>query len=87
MKTSGEAPGRAAAIDYETKPSSPVRDVLHILHGARSLAPAEAILALQPFLNTMHDQTAGSGRLADASTAGHRERARAKAGSRRRGDR
>jgi len=44
-----------------------VGDVLHILHGARSLPPAEAIEALRPFMNTMRDRVSGTDRLADAS--------------------
>jgi histidine kinase/DNA gyrase B/HSP90-like ATPase len=46
-----------------------IRDVLHVLHGARSLPPAEAIEALRPFMNTMRDRVSGTDRLADASAA------------------
>jgi two-component sensor histidine kinase len=46
-----------------------IRNVLHILHGARSLPPAEAIEALRPFMNTMRDRVSGTDRLADTSAA------------------
>jgi hypothetical protein len=46
-----------------------VNDLLHILHGARSLSPAEAIEALRPFMNTMTNRASGMDRLADASIA------------------
>jgi hypothetical protein len=46
-----------------------VGDVLHILHGARSLPPSEAIEALRPFMNTMRDRISGTDRFADASAA------------------
>jgi hypothetical protein len=46
-----------------------VHDVLHILHGARSLPAAEALEALRPFIHTMRYQVIGSDRLADASVA------------------
>ncbi|WP_213739365.1 hypothetical protein [Bradyrhizobium sp. dw_411] len=45
------------------------RDVLHILHGARSLPSAEAIESLRPFLNTMRDRASGTDRFADVSAA------------------
>jgi hypothetical protein len=44
-----------------------VNSVLHILHGARGLPPAEAVEALRPFLDTMRERTFGSSKLADAS--------------------
>src|ERR1700722_14293439 len=84
MKTSGEAASRAAAIkqaheaigeglranacDRDAQLPQLVCDVLHILHGARSLPPAEAIEALRPFINTMRYRGFGSDGLADAST-------------------
>jgi hypothetical protein len=46
-----------------------INDVLHILHGARSLPAAEAVEALRPFMNTMHDRAAGNDKFSDASTA------------------
>jgi hypothetical protein len=46
-----------------------VSDVLHILHGARSLPSTEAIEALRPFMNTMRDRASGTDRIADASAA------------------
>ncbi len=44
-------------------------DVLHILHGARSLPSAEAVEALRPFVTTMRNRASGNDRLADASAA------------------
>jgi hypothetical protein len=44
-------------------------DLLHILHGARSLPSAEAIGALRPLMNTMRDRACGSDRFADISVA------------------
>ena len=46
-----------------------LRDLLHILHGARSLPSAEAVAALRPLLDTMRGRASGSDRLADASIA------------------
>jgi hypothetical protein len=46
-----------------------VNGVLHILHGARSLSPAEAVEALRPFMNAMGNRVPGFDRLADASAA------------------
>jgi two-component sensor histidine kinase len=46
-----------------------VSDVLHILHGARSLPPADAIEALRPFVDAMHNRGSGIDRFADASAA------------------
>jgi hypothetical protein len=58
-----------SAPDGEMKLRQLVCDALHILHGARSLPAAEALAALQPFMNTMRYQVFGSDRLADASVA------------------
>jgi hypothetical protein len=44
-------------------------DALRILHGARSLPPAEAVAALRPFLESMRKETSKGDRLADASSA------------------
>jgi hypothetical protein len=44
-------------------------EVLHILHGARSLPPAEAAEALQPFLESMQGRQGSADKLADASAA------------------
>jgi hypothetical protein len=41
-------------------------DVLRILHGARSLPPAEAVEALRPFLESVPKKGSGD-KLADAS--------------------
>jgi hypothetical protein len=46
-----------------------INGVLHILHGARSLSPAEAVEALRPFMNTMSNRASGIDKLADASAA------------------
>jgi hypothetical protein len=46
-----------------------IGDVLHLLHGARSLPAAEAIEALRPFMNTMRGRDSGSDRFAAASAA------------------
>jgi hypothetical protein len=54
-----------AMIHGDKKLSS---DALRILHGARSLPPAEAVEQLRPFLKTMHGERSGD-KLADASTA------------------
>jgi hypothetical protein len=42
-------------------------DALRILHGARSLPPAEAVAALRSFLESMRKKTSTGDRLADAS--------------------
>jgi hypothetical protein len=44
-----------------------VRDILHVLNGARGLPSAEAVEALRPFLNTMSSRASGIDVLADAS--------------------
>ena len=44
-----------------------VGDVLHVLHGARSLPSSEAVEALRPFLNTMRGRASGIDVIADAS--------------------
>jgi hypothetical protein len=49
-------------------------ETLRILHGARSLPPAEAAEALKPFLESMSREE--SGKLADASSAAVRKLAR-----------
>jgi hypothetical protein len=43
-------------------------EAVRILHGARSLPPAEAVEALYPFLDSMRHKDSGS-TLAEASTA------------------
>jgi two-component sensor histidine kinase len=58
-----------ASPDHEVQLPLLVNDVLHILHGARSLPPAEAIEALRPFMNTMRNRASGTDRFADASAA------------------
>ena len=42
---------------------------LRILHGARSLPPAQAVAALRPFLEAMRNETSKGDSLADASSA------------------
>jgi hypothetical protein len=44
-------------------------DAVHVLHGARGLPFAEAVEALRPFMNGMHDRVPGSDPLADAAAA------------------
>jgi hypothetical protein len=63
----GEGLRANAALDGGMQLRQLVHDVLHILHGARSLPAVEALEALQPFMNTMRYQVFGSNRLADAS--------------------
>jgi hypothetical protein len=65
----GEGLRANACPDDDAQLPQLVCDVLHILHGARSLPPAEAIEALRPFVNTMRYRTFGNDGLADASTA------------------
>jgi hypothetical protein len=65
----GEGLRANAGPDHEVQLPQLVCDVLHILHGARSLPPAGAIEALRPFLNTMRDRASGTDRFADASAA------------------
>lgn len=65
----GEGLRANACPDQEAQLPQLVCDVLHILHGARSLPSAEAIEALRPFMNTMRYRAFGSDGLADASTA------------------
>ena len=55
--------------DPEVQLPQQINDVLHILHEAQSLPPAEAIEALRPFINTMRNRTFSADRLADASAA------------------
>jgi hypothetical protein len=64
----GEGLRANACPDRDAQLPQLVCDVLHILHGARSLPPAEAIEALRPFINTMRYRGFGSDGLADAST-------------------
>jgi hypothetical protein len=65
----GEGLRANASPDQEEQLPQQVNGVLHILHGARGLPPAEAVKALRPFMNTMHNRTPSSDRLADASAA------------------
>jgi hypothetical protein len=65
----GEALRANARPHGDAQLPQPVNDVLHILHGARSLSSAEAIEALQPFMNMIGNRASGIDRLADASAA------------------
>jgi hypothetical protein len=68
----GEGMRANASPDEEEQLPQQISDVLHvfhILHGARSLPPAEAVAALRPFVNKMRNRPSGSDRLADASAA------------------
>jgi len=44
-------------------------DAFRILHGARSLPPAEAVAALRPFMESMRQENHRGDRLAEASSA------------------
>ncbi len=68
-KATGEDLRASASPGHEAPLPHLVSDVLHILHGARSLPSAEAVEALRPFVNTMRTRAAGNDRLADASAA------------------
>ena len=65
----GEALRANARSDGDAQLPQLVNDVLHTLHGARSLSPAEAVERLRPFMNTMGNRASGIDRLADASAA------------------
>jgi hypothetical protein len=65
----GEGLRANAETDQEEQLPRQVNDVLHILHGARSLPCAEAVAALPPFLNAMRNRPTGTDRLAEASSA------------------
>jgi hypothetical protein len=63
----GEGLRANAGPDHESPLPQLGGGVLHILHGARGLPPAEAVEALRPFVNAMRDRIFGTDRLADAS--------------------
>jgi ABC-type transporter Mla subunit MlaD len=63
----GEALRANAGPDHEEHLPQLADDVLHILHGARSLPIGKAVEALQPFLNVMRHRIPGADRFADAS--------------------
>ena len=65
----GEGMLTDASPNHEAQFPQLVRDLLDILHGARSLPPAEAIKALRPFVMTMRNRVSANERLADASAA------------------
>jgi hypothetical protein len=65
--TIGEALRANSRLDHEEHSPQMADDVLHILHGARSLPPAKAVEALQPFLHLMRHRVVGNDRFADAS--------------------
>jgi hypothetical protein len=59
---------RANAVPDDEPPLTQLpAGVLHILHGARGLAPDEAVEALRPFVNAMRDRVSGADTIADAS--------------------
>jgi hypothetical protein len=58
-----------SSITHQAPLSQLVHDVLHILHGARSLPSAKAVEALRPFATMMGNRAPGNDRLADASAA------------------
>jgi two-component sensor histidine kinase len=61
--------GIKAGFGEEMRMPRLLNDVLHVLHGARSLPSTEAIEALRPFMNAMRDRVSGNDRIADASAA------------------
>jgi hypothetical protein len=63
----GEALRANARPDHEAHMPLMADDVLHILHGARSLPLGQAVEALQPFVNAMRHRIPGADRFADAS--------------------
>jgi hypothetical protein len=63
----GETLRANATPDHEAQMPLMADDVLHILHGARSLPLGKAVEALQPFLNAMRHRIPGADRFADAS--------------------
>jgi hypothetical protein len=63
----GEGLRAHASPDHEAHLPQLLNHVLDILHGARSLPSAEAVAALQPFVNTMRNRASEGDRLADAS--------------------
>ncbi len=65
----GEGLRANASPEPEVQLPHQIHNVLHILHGARSLPSAEAVAALRPFLNTVRDGVAKSDRFAVASIA------------------
>jgi hypothetical protein len=65
----GEGLRANASPEPEVQLPHRIHNVLHILHGARSLPSAEAVAALRPFLNAVRDQVAKSDRIAVASVA------------------
>ena len=66
-KAIGEGLRANAGADDDAPLPHAAGDVLHILHGARSLPSSEAVEALRPFLNTMGNRAFRSDVLADAS--------------------
>jgi hypothetical protein len=63
----GEALRANATPDHEEHLPQLADNVLHILHGARSLPLGTAVEALQPYLNVMRHRIPGADRFADAS--------------------
>jgi hypothetical protein len=63
----GEGLRANASPDHEAHLPQLLNHVLDILHGARSLPSAEAVMALRPFVNTMRNRASEGDRLADAS--------------------
>jgi hypothetical protein len=65
----GEGLRANASREPEVQLPHQIHNVLHILHGARSLPSSEAVAALRPFLNAVRDRVAKSDRIAVASVA------------------
>ena len=68
-ETAAEGSRANAAAAQQVPLPQLLGSLLDILHGARSLPPAAAIAALQPFLNAMRNRAPGNASLADASAA------------------
>ena len=65
----GEGLRANASPEPELQLPHQIHNLLHILHGARSLPSAEAVAELRPLLNAVRDQVAKSDRIAAASVA------------------
>jgi hypothetical protein len=63
----GETLRAHATPDREAQMPLLADEVLHILHGARSVPLGQAVEALRPYLNAMRHRIPGADRFADAS--------------------
>ena len=67
LEATGDGLHGNTSPDHQKRLPQLIKDVLGILHGARSLSSAEAVAALQPFVDTMRSQPLGNDRFAQAS--------------------